>query len=424
MSWIIPLTLAPEDRPHTRAIRLALVRNLDRHARLPLVAQLATLGIFYAVIRAQAASRGWARFLFACLLIVTLLRAALAFLGERLARLKHKPNLRFAWFLASAALSGMILGGIALTVMLHLTVGPFLLFVIWFVGLSAAGCITMGSSPPCYLAYMIPSLGSLVLLGLRSDPFAMGLLFPVSLLCYMVLLAAASLQVHHTMVRSVLLTQRLEDMALRDPLTGLRNRRYLYEFMQEETPRVLRRWLLKTGDVLSRRSISLILVDLDLFKRVNDEYGHPAGDAVLMQVAKLLREIVRNPDLVLRWGGEEFLILALDSDRIAPPQIAVRVHEAIAGHPFVLPGGQVLRLTCSVGFSLYPFHPDRPAGLDWEQVFRLADESLYGAKDLGRNRVRGILAGPDADPDAVVAALGQPDPNFSRALETGLIMLA
>jgi predicted signal transduction protein with EAL and GGDEF domain len=98
------------------------------------------------------------------------------------------------------------------------------------------------------------------------------------------------------------------------------------------------------------------------------------------------------------------------------------VHEAIANHPFILPGGQTLRLTCSVGFSLYPFHPERPAGLDWEQVFRLADESLYGAKDLGRNRVRGILPG-DADPDAVVAALGQPDPDFSRALDAGLIVL-
>jgi diguanylate cyclase (GGDEF)-like protein len=422
MSWIIPLTLAPEDRPHTRAIRMALVRNLYHHARLPLVMQLATIWIFYAIIRTEAASLGWIRLLFAGLVAVTLLRTFLAFLGNRLERLQQRPNVRFAWFLASAALSGTVLGAIAFLVMPQLTIGPFLLFIIWFVGLSAAGCITMGSSPPCFLAYMVPSLGSLVFLGFQYDPFSMGPLFPVSMMIYMGLLAAASLQVHHTMVRSVLLTQRLEDMALRDPLTGLRNRRYLYEFMQEETPRVLRRWLLKTGDVLYRRSISLILVDLDLFKRVNDAFGHSAGDAVLMQVAKLLREIVRNPDLVLRWGGEEFLILALDSDRQAPPQIAVRVHEAMASHPFLLPGGQSLQLTCSVGYSLYPFHPDRPDGLGWEQVFRLADESLYGAKDLGRNRVRGILPG-DGDPDAVVAALAQPAPDFPLALKAGLIAL-
>ena len=422
MSWIIPLTLAPEDRPYTRAIRMALVGSLYRHARLPLAVQLVTIWVFYSIIRSQAA-RGGVRFLFAGLVAVTLARLALVFLGGRMGRFQHQPNHRFAWFFATAALSGVIQGGIAVQVMPHLAVGPFLVFIMWFVGLSAAACVSMGSSPPCYLAYMVPAMGSLALLGVRWNPFAMGALFPVSVLIYTALLAAASLQVHHTMVRSVLLTQRMEDMALRDPLTGLRNRRYLYEFMQEETPRVLRRWLLKTGDVLYRRSISLILVDLDLFKRVNDEYGHPAGDAVLMQVAKLLREIVRNPDLVVRWGGEEFLILALDSERVAPPRIALRVHEAVAAHPFVLPGGQVLRLTCSVGFSLYPFHPERPAGLDWEQVFQLADESLYEAKDLGRNRVRGILPGPDADPEAVVAALGQADPDFSRAFETGLIRI-
>jgi len=216
------------------------------------------------------------------------------------------------------------------------------------------------------------------------------------------------------------LTQRLEDLALRDPLTGLRNRRYLQEFMQEETPRVLRRWLQDDGDIVNRRSISLILVDLDLFKRVNDEHGHAAGDAVLLQVSRLLKEIVRKPDLVLRWGGEEFLVLALDSDRISPPLIAVRIHEQMGRHSFTLPGGQSIRQTCSVGYAIFPFHPDRPEGLGWEQVFRLADESLYGAKEKGRNRLQGILPGP-ADPDAIVAALQAPDPDFPKAVAAGFI---
>jgi diguanylate cyclase (GGDEF)-like protein len=218
----------------------------------------------------------------------------------------------------------------------------------------------------------------------------------------------------------MLLTQRLGDLALRDPLTGLRNRRYLHEFMQEETPRVLRRWLAQDVAIINRRSISLILVDLDHFKLVNDEHGHAAGDAVLVQVAGLLKDIVRKPDLVLRWGGEEFLILALDSDRIAPPLIAVRVHERMARHPFVLPGGQTIRQTCSVGFAIFPFLPERPEGLGWEQVFRMADESLYSAKDSGRNRLQGFLPGV-GDPDAIIAALEVPDPDFAKALEAGLI---
>ena len=192
--------------------------------------------------------------------------------------------------------------------------------------------------------------------------------------------------------------------------------------MQEETPRVLRRWLLQDGEIVNRRSISLILVDLDFFKHVNDEYGHAAGDAVLLQVARLLKEIVRKPDLVVRWGGEEFVILALDSDRTTPPLIAVRVHEQMANHAFVLPGGQEIRQTCSVGYALYPFHPGRPERLGWEQVFRLADQGLYGAKGEGRNRLCGVLPGP-GDPDAIVAALDQPDPDFPKAVANGLLSI-
>ena len=133
-----------------------------------------------------------------------------------------------------------------------------------------------------------------------------------------------------------------------------------------------------------------------------------------------MREVVRKPDLVLRWGGEEFLILALDSDRTAPPLIAVRVRERMARHSFLLPGGQIYQQTCSIGFAIYPFHPQRPDALPWEQVFRLADESLYMAKDNGRNCIQGILPG-EGEPDAVVAAMNQVEPTISAAVQAGLI---
>jgi diguanylate cyclase (GGDEF)-like protein len=228
--------------------------------------------------------------------------------------------------------------------------------------------------------------------------------------------------VHLSLCRNVLLAQRLGDLALRDALTGLRNRRFLQEFMQEETPRVLRRWLEPDTQVRTKRSMSIIMVDLDFFKQVNDVHGHGAGDAILIQVARLLRELVRKPDLVLRWGGEEFLILALDSDRIAPPIIAVRVHERMAQHEFVLPGGKTMRLTCSIGFAIYPFHPLRPDGLHWEQVFRMADESLYNAKENGRNCIHGILPGA-GDPDQVIEALNLPEPDFEIAAKRDFIRL-
>jgi hypothetical protein len=75
-----------------------------------------------------------------------------------------------------------------------------------------------------------------------------------------------------------------------------------------------------------------------------------------------------------------------------------------------------------VGYAIFPFHPDRPEGLGWEQVFRLADQSLYGAKDKGRNRLEGFLAG-QGDPDAIVAALRVPEPDFAKAVENGFLQV-
>jgi diguanylate cyclase (GGDEF)-like protein len=422
MNWITPFTLAPGDRSHTRAVHMALVRELYRRSRVPVLMQLASIGIFYLILREQVTTLGWLWCLFPALVAVSLFRAVLALRGDRLEAAVRRPNPRFALFSGGAAGFGLLLGGIVLVVMPHLDAGQFLLFTLCLVGLASLGCITMAGSPLSYGVTMMPSLGSLVLAGFLHPPFGMGYLFSMAMLIYVCALLATSLQVHHALFNNLLLTQRLEDLALRDPLTGLRNRRYLQEFMQEETPRVLRRWLLNEGEVQNRRSISLILVDLDLFKRVNDDHGHAAGDAVLLQVARLLKDIVRKPDLVVRWGGEEFLVLALDSDRIAPPLIAVRIHEQMAKHRFILPGGETLRQTCSVGYAIFPFLPERPEGLSWEQVFRLADESLYGAKDQGRNRLQGILSGT-GDPDAIIAALQLPDPDFPEALEAGFIQI-
>jgi diguanylate cyclase (GGDEF)-like protein len=422
MNWITPLTLASGDRTHTRAVHMALVRDLYRRSRVSVLLQLAFIGIFYLLLRRQVAAQGVLWFLFPGLLVAALYRAVLALRGEHLEAVMRRPNPRFILFLAGACGFALLLGGIILVVVSHLNVGQFLLLTLCVVGLASLGCVTMAGSPWCYGASLLPTLGSLVVVGFIHPPFGMGYLFPMAMLIYIFALLGAAFEVHHVLFRTVLLTQRLEDLALRDPLTGLRNRRYLHEFMQEETPRVLRRWLLNDGEILNRRSISLILVDLDFFKHVNDEHGHAAGDAVLLQVSRLLKEIVRKPDLVLRWGGEEFLILALDSDRAAPPLIAVRVHEQMANHRFLLPGGQTIRQTCSVGYASFPFLPERPEGLGWEQVFRLADESLYGAKDKGRNRLQGILPGA-GDPDAIIAALQVPDPDFPKALEAGFIKI-
>jgi diguanylate cyclase (GGDEF)-like protein len=420
MNWITPYRLGPEDRPHIRALHMALVEDLYERGRIPLLILTASMALFYAILRAALGASPWLRVIFGCLVGVLCLRVFLSLKGARLHGRNRRIPARFTLYFSGALATGVLLGAMALVAFASLEPGPLFLLCMCYMGICSSAVVSMAASPMCFLALVVPTMGSMVLGGLLFPPFGLGVLFAMTVAVGTTALAFMSKYVHLALCRNTLLSERLGDLALRDPLTGLRNRRYLQEFMHEETPRVLRRWLGQDAEVRSRRSISLILVDLDFFKLVNDQFGHGAGDAVLVQVAQLLREVVRKPDLVLRWGGEEFLILALDSDRSAPPLIAVRVHERLAEHPFILPGGQVYRMTCSVGFGIYPFHPERPDGLQWEQVFRLADQSLYTAKEKGRNRIHGITCG-DGDPDAVIAALVQPEPAFAEAEATGLI---
>jgi diguanylate cyclase (GGDEF)-like protein len=422
VNWITPYRLTAEDRPHARALHEALVRDLMEKSRIPVVILLGSMGLFFSLLKDVANSSLWLRFLFPAMVLVTLARAVLVVQWNPERRGRRRLFSTFTVFFAGAILSGLLLGGVVLAAAPYLDAGRFLLVCLCLSGISSIAVVSMAGSPSCYAAMVVPSVGAVALTGALHPPFGLGYLFTPVILLGLAGYLVMSIQVHLALCRNVLLSQRLGDLALRDQLTGLRNRRYLLEFMQEETPRVLRRWLNPAVEVRSLRSISLILLDLDFFKRVNDDYGHAAGDAVLLQVAQVLKEVVRKPDLVIRWGGEEFLIVALDSDRAAPPLIALRVHEALAQHRFILPGGQELRQTCSLGFGLYPFLSERPEALEWEQVFRIADEGLYLAKARGRNRVHGLVA-TAAAADEVVAALAGADPDFPAAVEQGLVQI-
>jgi diguanylate cyclase (GGDEF)-like protein len=171
---------------------------------------------------------------------------------------------------------------------------------------------------------------------------------------------------------------RIESASLTDPLTGLRNRRYLEQVIGADQQLAERR-----GE-----DLVLLLVDLDHFKSVNDRHGHAAGDAVLVQTAEVLRQVFRASDHLVRWGGEEFLIVARFVDRAHGPELGEKLRAAVEAHPFALPAvdvehGEVLRRTCSIGVAAWPSPP-----LSWDQVIQEADAALYEAKRGGRNAVR------------------------------------
>ncbi|MES2993011.1 MAG: diguanylate cyclase [Pseudomonadota bacterium] len=197
---------------------------------------------------------------------------------------------------------------------------------------------------------------------------------------------------------------QLQAQSERDPLTNLANRRHFHAVMTR---------LCSSGGFDG----ALLLVDIDHFKHVNDVHGHAAGDQVLIEVARRLNEAVRNDDLVVRWGGEEFLILAPRAAPEQAEQMAARVLRIIGQTP-VMVGGQSLRVTASIGYARFPL-PPYGAEVPWEQAVNLADMALYTAKNQGRNRAVGITSSTAATREA----LHDIEADFDRAWRDGRVTL-
>jgi diguanylate cyclase (GGDEF)-like protein len=188
--------------------------------------------------------------------------------------------------------------------------------------------------------------------------------------------------------------RELEELSLTDPLTGLRNRRFFAETVRQETARSLRRHSEPAGAKPRNRDVVVLIADLDFFKRINDTRGHAAGDDVLRETGRRLMSTVRQSDFVLRWGGEEFLIVARDTERADAAVIAGRILQAIGGATYEIGGGQKLRVTCSLGWAPYPWDGSSVTDEDLERVIQLADRALYHSKQTGRNRATGVQGVP------------------------------
>lgn len=191
----------------------------------------------------------------------------------------------------------------------------------------------------------------------------------------------------------------LEEVSLTDPLTNLRNRRFLLQQLDADIALSLRCYdeTVKNGidELALDADLIFFMIDLDHFKAVNDEFGHAAGDMVLVQVRERLQEISRESDFLVRWGGEEFLVVARQTNRAEAQGMAERIRNIICSREFELADGVRLKRTCSIGFSCFPFLPAHPRLLSWMQVVELADQGLYMAKRGGRNRWYG-LCGPNS----------------------------
>jgi two-component system, cell cycle response regulator len=166
--------------------------------------------------------------------------------------------------------------------------------------------------------------------------------------------------------------KRLRKLSITDGLTELFNHRHVHELLHEEFERTKR----------SGEAMAVAMLDLDRFKQVNDTYGHPTGDVILYETARILRETAREIDMVGRYGGEEFIAILPGSDEEAAANFAERVRNAVVEHTF-RDGDTEVQMTLSAGVASFPSpdcdHPDL--------LIKRADEALYQAKDGGRNRV-------------------------------------
>jgi diguanylate cyclase (GGDEF)-like protein len=191
-------------------------------------------------------------------------------------------------------------------------------------------------------------------------------------------------KVRHANAQLFLKNQELKQQSVRDPLTGLYNRRHFQDFMRNHRADEKRGAGTSGEEMVS----ALFLLDVDHFKHINDTWGHGAGDAVLIKLAESLREILRETDMIVRWGGEEFLAFLPAIPKSGLDEVARRLLNGIS-ETSVAFQGMTLNVNVSIGYAPYPLAPGGTP-LPWERAVNLVDMALYMAKGHGRNRAYGV----------------------------------
>lgn len=213
-----------------------------------------------------------------------------------------------------------------------------------------------------------------------------------------------------------ILNNKLNEMSLKDTLTGLYNRRYLLSHIDNAIAYLKRKL---TGYEIITSKLSFFMIDIDYFKKINDTEGHFAGDEVLQEISRRFVTSLRACDIAIRWGGEEFLIVAMDTTNKGAKVLADKIRLLVGSTPFNV-NDKELQITCSVGYCTFPFYLNDMQNFTWEHSIMLADKALYKAKEEGRNRVVGIEEGQKevTDKEKAVSLIVN---DSDKAIEMGLL---
>ena len=412
-----PLNAEPLPSPAQEAeITAQLVVDLYERSRVAILLLLALLAVIFWVMRPAYHADSRIPALFATLAGISVVRWLVSMAPARRRDAWATPRVQLLGFAVGVAITSCTLGTMVFLAWPHLDTARLAILAVVTSGMVSGAVMSLGFSPIVYTLYWLPPVGVLFVRALNDTrpPWGADIL-ATAIALYGLAVLVISLDQRRTRRRAILLSIRLSDLVVRDTLTKLHNRRFLQELMPVETARIER----DTTDLASGRkplpdaALGLFMLDLDFFKQVNDTHGHAAGDAVLQQAAGLLAASLRRQDKLVRWGGEEFVAVAWLKHRGDGPVVAEKLRRSVAGAEFLLPDGQVLHKTISIGFSLMPFLPAQTAALSWEQVLAMADAALYRAKAEGRNRWVGVEGGPSRWGDLqesyslAVADLGQ-----------------
>lgn len=208
-------------------------------------------------------------------------------------------------------------------------------------------------------------IGSVNLASRQTDRFQPGI--GTQFLQHLTAIISASIE-------NTRLQESIKQLGLLDPLTGINNRRFFDQRVEEEVTLAQR----------NKTPLSCLFIDLDFFKRINDDYGHQAGDQVLKQSAQIFDEIMRSTDVLARYGGEEFVILLSNTGSKAAYDIAERIRHTVADTAFEITGNESLTVTLSIGLATLD---NKNAINTTQQLISSADQAVYVAKESGRNKV-------------------------------------
>lgn len=215
------------------------------------------------------------------------------------------------------------------------------------------------------------------------------------------------------------LNEQLYTANTSDALSGLKNRIYLLSILEKEVADIQRQ-IFKASknenhDFSIGPRIFFLMVDLDKFRAFNERNNKETGDNIIREMGKILSNFFRSSDTVVRWGDDQFLVVGQVDDIREVNRIADRLQQRVKSHPFKNKNGTLCNITCSIGFSLYPFHPSYPDKMDWQHVQKISAEAMRISKRVGKDTWTGIKEGTEMLSEQDIPLISKDYKAFAKA---------